>query len=566
VNGVARVCNIIDFTGYTNTITMSNAITVSGDVTLDSGMGIAGSGGLGINATGTITPNGKTWPNDFSTAAAITVTLAADFTVTGTTTVGTSTTTFNSNTLFIGGGLTMTGASTGTTAFTLNGTGTWSGNNEVGNNFTINTSGTITVSGSVRFGNSKTLTNTAGTVVTTGSTCTIASSATLNSNGITWAALSISGSITVTLTSNCTCTGLLTLNTCTINLTTTEKLSTAGGLSIIGGSVGGTVKVEITGGTWTCGGGVSLDLPLEFNGNATISGIVNHGGTSFTHVSGTVTTTGSTVQFSRASLTTTITSGTIVYNAVVMSGGIGNTITLADNMTVAGNFICGNNNGSTVNGFSITISGDLTVQNGAATGGILGTTNLIMAGRGTWSSSGGSIKNNLTINTDSGVITISGTVRFDTGIFTYTKGPVIATSGTLDIRGNCTLTNIHKIAFGGGVIIGATSTVTMNRFFRGLGNLPCAVRPSTTEVLTLLITQAHIANFVTVKNVQMSSSSVHKLHIGTSGANRGGNAGIIFDALQIPQGGIGDDDWAQETFGILGYYNNFGQNPQGLIK
>lgn len=65
---VAGVCTSIDFTNYTNTITMTNGISVWGNITLFSGMTISGTGGLTINANSTISPNNRTWPNNITTS------------------------------------------------------------------------------------------------------------------------------------------------------------------------------------------------------------------------------------------------------------------------------------------------------------------------------------------------------------------------------------------------------------------------------------------------------------------------------------------------------------------
>jgi hypothetical protein len=87
VNTSSRVCNNLDFTGYTNTITMTNQITVSGNVTLVSTMAsrVAGAGALLINATSTMTSNGGTWPNALTIQGiSQTYTLADNWVVTGT--------------------------------------------------------------------------------------------------------------------------------------------------------------------------------------------------------------------------------------------------------------------------------------------------------------------------------------------------------------------------------------------------------------------------------------------------------------------------------------------------
>jgi hypothetical protein len=73
VNSTNRVCLSIDFSAYTNTITMSNNITVGAAtgtifITLGASMGIAESGQLEFSGQGnaTLTTNGRTWPNQFN--------------------------------------------------------------------------------------------------------------------------------------------------------------------------------------------------------------------------------------------------------------------------------------------------------------------------------------------------------------------------------------------------------------------------------------------------------------------------------------------------------------------
>lgn len=220
VNTSARVAKSLNFTGYTNTITMSQQITVSGSVTLVSAMTIAGSGALLINATGTLTSNGKSWPNAMTINGTITATLADNWTVQGTLTLGSGsgTTTIDGSTLNASAGLTgptTVGSVTGTTLLNLIGTGTVSSaGNGFFNNLTINTAGTITFAAAPFVYSTGTFTYTAGTVVTTGATLANATRpATLNLNGMTWNAVSLTGSVTVTLTSDLTVTGLLTIGT-----------------------------------------------------------------------------------------------------------------------------------------------------------------------------------------------------------------------------------------------------------------------------------------------------------------------------------------------------------------
>jgi len=91
---VAGLCTSINFTNYTNTITMTNGISVWGNITLFSGMTIGGNGGLTINANSTISPNSRIWPNSVTvsgTASTITINTSV-FTISGTLTLTVSTT------------------------------------------------------------------------------------------------------------------------------------------------------------------------------------------------------------------------------------------------------------------------------------------------------------------------------------------------------------------------------------------------------------------------------------------------------------------------------------------
>jgi hypothetical protein len=95
---VAGVCRNLNFTGYTNTITMTNSITVGSTssanpnhtVTLSSTMGISSTGTIQTRANGntSLRSNGRTWPNAFgianvAVASNPTVTLLDNWTISG---------------------------------------------------------------------------------------------------------------------------------------------------------------------------------------------------------------------------------------------------------------------------------------------------------------------------------------------------------------------------------------------------------------------------------------------------------------------------------------------------
>ena len=250
VNTSNRVALTLNFTGYTNTITMTFGITVSGSVTLASGMTIAGTGFLATNATATLTSNGKTWPNAYTaTVGSTTVTLADNWVINGLVTFGTAANniTVNGNQITCNGGIThggSTGIISGTTLLLLAGTGTITGPSSTGAlrlPITINTSGTYTFAAAAFRYDTGTLTYTAGTVVTSGSTLTCASGTTFDCAGITWAAVTLSGAATYTMTGALNVSGLLTLGNGSTGVTTLNgaNVNASGGvtLSVTSGSI-----------------------------------------------------------------------------------------------------------------------------------------------------------------------------------------------------------------------------------------------------------------------------------------------------------------------------------------
>ena len=496
VNVASAVLVGVNFTNYLGTITFNNTINTSGVLNLGTGgYTQAGANGITLNGTATLTSGGVTWSRPLTFGGtSVTYTLVGNWTVTGLITFqGSGTTTFTNNTFNINGGLTQTtaGIYAGTTAIVFGGTGTWSNSSTgaIRNNTTIN--GTITISGNVYY-DTGTLTYTAGTVTVTGSTLNIGANTTLNTNGITWNNINTTGTTTITLSSNLTLTGTLTVSTGTlsftlggnnlvttnasisvagsstltlpsnltcINLTTTSggggnstlngsQLSITGNLTInglnnINVGLKGTTNLILTGtGTWssTFLGGITNNLTINTAGTITISSNVYYYDNTLTYTAGTVTTTGSTLNIGSGanSTTTTLnTSGITWNNFNTQTTTAITTITLSSNLTVAGDLSLSATTGNiTFNGFTVTVSGNLT-RTGTSIAS--GTTNIVLNGTGTWShASTGVLRNNLTINT-AGTITISGNVYYDTGTLTYTAGTVTTTGSTLNIFASTTL-------------------------------------------------------------------------------------------------------------------------------
>jgi len=332
---VASACTSIDFTNYTNTLTMNATLSVGGSVTLVTAMTIAGASGLTLTAAGTLTSNGKTWPNGITAQSSVLVihTLADNWTISGSLTlIGSGAAgvkhTFNGNTLNIAGGIVVYLAGNigvnGTTTFVLNGTGTWSAgtNSFITNNLTINTAGTITIGTVYKRGG--TLIYTAGTMNVSGQLALLVATNTLDTSGMTWNQVLFDGAgITHNLTSDLNVnilalgnsTNQTTINGSTINITNGITMQgTAGGVTT------GTTKIKITGGTITSSG-MTLRSPLEIAGDVTVvsGNTLTYNTGTLTYTSGKVTTTGSTLALTGPA--TLINMDKMTWNTVTVTAG-----------------------------------------------------------------------------------------------------------------------------------------------------------------------------------------------------------------------------------------------------
>jgi len=210
----SSVCNSINFTGYTNTITFNGHLTVSGDITLENTMTIAGIYNLYVNNTATLTSDGKSFPNGFNFIATKTYTLADDWNV-GRLTLAVNSPTINGNTITTVDCITNTYGTVaqGTTTIIISGSWTCSTASYIKNNVTFNSAGTITISGNIYY-NTGILTYTAGTIDWTGGTLNVGT-CTLNLGGQTLNNFNIrDASAVVTLASGFTVGGTFT-NTAT---------------------------------------------------------------------------------------------------------------------------------------------------------------------------------------------------------------------------------------------------------------------------------------------------------------------------------------------------------------
>lgn len=152
--------------------------------------------------------------------------------------------------------------------------------------------------------------------------------------------------------------------------------------------------------------------------------------------------------------------GTITSNGTAWQGNFGftgtsQTYTLADDLTVNGIITISVTTLGTINGFTLYAKSSWIH---ASVGNIVGTTNLVFNGTGTWSHSAGVLHLNTTINT-SGTITLGPNVRYNTGTLTYVAGTVVVTSSTLIIVGACTL-NTSGMSWNN-VTVAVVATITL---------------------------------------------------------------------------------------------------------
>ena len=492
VNASARVCKSINFTGYTNVLTMTFSITVSGNLTFIATQSsrIAGAGVLTVNAASTITSNGGTWPNGLTFTGIITVTLADNLTVTGTTTTQTNTVTFNSNTFNIQGNLTANAATAGTTAFIINGSGTtiWSGANRIGNNLTINKTGNVTITGTVYFGNSKTLTYTAvtGTFTTTGSILRIPSTNApvgapinldLNAAGTGWNDFYVDNTVNnptyVNLLSNASFNNYFSSvatgsggSSSVLNTTASATLSVRGNY-VQGTTFSGNSKVIMVGtGSITSSGITSIDFEIN-----SPSGIITFVSMSFgigigtgtrilkyTAAGGGFITTGSTLNiFNTATLDLAGSS----WESLIMNSQVNNDaiITLSSN-AIFSSILCNTTlRNCVVNGslYTIYCTGNVSINSTNNFYALGGDSTLEFTGSSaaTWTVTGGGISTyqiNIIVNKSSGaIITAGSTLKWGLANRILTmNSPVnfLTNSTTLTLSGTpLTITNSSNSSF-----------------------------------------------------------------------------------------------------------------------
>jgi len=347
------------------------------------------------------------------------------------------------------------------------------------------TSATLQVNGTImNFGlGTYTITGTQGLLLATA--MTITNNGTIYTGNITF-----SGAVTYTLADNMSVSGTVTsTNTNIINGNTLN----IGGNFTHGhtSNITGTTIFNFNGtGTWsnTNTGALRNNTTINTAGTLTLGTNVYYNTGTLTYTAGTVITTGSTLNIGAA---TTLNTNGITWNNITVTGiqTLGSNLTLTGTLTTGTsgtlsftlggfNLISTNANltigaatftmpanqtfktltvtgTGNLNANTLTITENLTINNTVS-----GTTVILYAGTGTWTAGNtNSIINNiLTINT-AGTLTISGIVYKGGGLFTYTAGTIIDTTGTVAV--NALTLNISGFTFRKLLVSGAI-TLTSN--------------------------------------------------------------------------------------------------------
>lgn len=224
-----------------------------------------------------------------------------------------------------------------------------------------------------------------------------------------------------------------------------------------------TAAIRLTGGTLSGTGTLHspYGTPLYFQGNCTVSGVINCGYVTINHSSGTIVTSGSTL----------VGTGVLIFNCpgvtwdTVKLGGYNQYYYLSGNLNVGGKLIFNGVSNTIFSGayditcnavqfagIIVTLSGNLNVTgetlvsaasflNGPYplyTGSYIGNASLggnipkiVFNGKGTWSGTGVMANSRVVEINTTDTLRISGTINFSTGTVQYVAGTVIATGSTL---------------------------------------------------------------------------------------------------------------------------------------
>lgn len=486
--------------------------------------------------------------------------------------------------------------------------------NLIGVNFTnyvgtITFNNTITTNGVLNLG-------TGGYTQAGASGIVLNGTATLTSGGVTWSRLLRVGGTTATYTlvDNWTVTGNITFEGNGNTTFTSNTLNIRGNLTqtTTGIYLGTTAFVFGNTGTWsnTSTGAIRNNTTVNTAGTLTISGNVYYDTGTFTYTAGTVTTTGSTLTIGA---NTTLNTNGITWNNITTSAA--SVITLGSNLTLTGNFtlaststtsfILGGNtfvttnanlvsnvnatftvptnltfkslttgSGSRFTSNTLTFTENLTIS----TSGCTGTTNFVYAGTGTWTGAG-QIGNNFTINTPTGVLTLSGTVWKEGGTITYTAGTINESAGYLVVGGSIgtTTCNLGGYTFNKLLVNGViTLTSNINATTFGTGDLVNAAISFTLGIYSLNFTHLEFRHSSvltlptawTAQNVEFISTPGGILNANsitiTGNLTQTGGGGFSGSPIIYAVPALATGTWSRTGAGLL--QNNITINSAGTIN
>lgn len=374
---------------------------------------------------------------------------------------------------------------TGGTTVTLSGTA-WRGRIVgspmalIGANITINTPNTFTITDQIRLGNNSSITyvNNIGTIVTTGSYLIFAGTGiVINTSGMTWGNVStgISGP-NVTLTSNLNLSGTFLVGV--ISVINGFSIRT-GGLTV-SAVLSGTSTFEFVGtGTWshTTTNSLATNVTINTPGTLTISGNVYFGTGILSYISGTVVTTGSTLNITSSC---TFNTNTMNWNVINVNSTLACILTLGSNINTDTLSLAATSNALNINNAFSVYLGSLinnSIQN------IQGTNAVIVFNKdGIWShTSTGRLFLPTTINLPgtpgSTTLTLGTAVRYSTNTITYTAGTVITAGSTLFLTSGATLAT-NGIVWNN-IEVG-TGTYVLSNLLTASGNLELGTTGGTT--------------------------------------------------------------------------------------
>jgi hypothetical protein len=520
VDTTTRVCKSINFSAYTNTITMTFGINVAANtstgvqVILGSGMTINGSGAINIARVNAILrSNGKVWPNDLgigtigSLANNTIYTLQDNWVFGGSFISGYGTGlsyTLSGGNLTIGGSFFMNGQQFGNGLgnITLTGSGTISGTGYIDlySNFTINSSGSYNLGNfNMRRTNliysSGTINTISGTTVTYG-----VGSTTINVNGSTSLSPPLSSSTGINFFNFSTRSELsaptittLTTPICVINTFNTEGSFLNGSNFVLNGSnihlnrnfstsartISGSSQFIFQGtGTYfhdsstpnLFGPGVGSNFIVNTSGTMTVISqyLVRRGGF-FNVISGTVIPNGAILMITDSFISSFSSPG-VVWGGLYLdsfnpTNGVSQFSAVTDFQTSGEVRTFQTTNQPAIYG-NVLLSGSCRF-NSITTGYIFGTGTIRMRGAGFLSMSGSSgtvnqgyLACNVSFESGSNQIDIIGTLRYRDGTITYTSGVINATNNTLNLLAASTL-NTEGMTWGTITNL-ASLTVTLN--------------------------------------------------------------------------------------------------------